>query len=116
MLGLARRASTEAPDGLRRGVGSGCGLSGQAHGERLAGRHRVCPSVDDDVAKLTEIKIKRVSKYNSFEADEYLKKIEDDIEGAQKNLKQLTKFTIKHFERLRDTYGKGRERKTVIAA
>ena len=70
---------------------------------------------DDDVAKLTEIKIKRISKYNSFEADEYLKKIEDDIEGVQKNLKQLTKFTIKHFERLRDTYGKGRERKTVIA-
>ncbi|MFN7563915.1 MAG: DNA gyrase subunit A, partial [Prosthecobacter sp.] len=70
---------------------------------------------DDDVAKLTEIKIKRISKYNSFEADEHLKKIEDDIEGVQKNLKQLTKFTIKHFERLRDTYGKGRERKTVIA-
>lgn len=70
---------------------------------------------DDDVAKLTEIKIKRISKYNSFEADEHLKKIEDDIEGVQKNLKQLTKFTIKHFERLRDTYGKGRERKTLIA-
>lgn len=70
---------------------------------------------DDDVAKLTEIKIKRISKYNSFEADEHLKKIEDDIEGVQKNLKQLTKFTIKHFERLRDTYGKGRERKTIIA-
>jgi topoisomerase-4 subunit A len=70
---------------------------------------------DDDVAKLTEIKIKRISKYNSFEAEDQIKKLEDDIEGVQKNLKQLTKYTIKHFERLRDTYGKGRERKTVIA-
>jgi len=70
---------------------------------------------DDDVARLTEIKIKRISKYNSFEAEDQIKKLEDDIEGVQKNLKQLTKYTIKNFERLRDTYGKGRERKTVIA-
>lgn len=70
---------------------------------------------DDDVARLTEIKIKRISKYNSFEAEDQIKKLEEDIEGVQKNLKQLTKYTIKNFERLRDTYGKGRERRTVIA-
>jgi topoisomerase-4 subunit A len=70
---------------------------------------------DDDVARLTEIKIKRISKYNSFEADEQIKRLEEDIDEVQRNLKQLTKFTIAHFKRLRDTYGKGRERKTVIA-
>ena len=71
---------------------------------------------DDDVARLTEIKIKRISKFNSFEADEHIRSLEDDIEEVNKNLKQLTKFTIKHFERLRDTYGKGRERRSEIAS
>lgn len=71
---------------------------------------------DDDVARLTEIKIKRISKFNSFEADEHIRSLEDDIEDVNKNLKQLTKFTIKHFERLRDTYGKGRERRSEIAS
>ncbi|MBK8095144.1 MAG: DNA gyrase/topoisomerase IV subunit A [Verrucomicrobiaceae bacterium] len=70
---------------------------------------------DEDVARLTEIKIKRISKFNSFEADEYIKKLEEDIEGVQKNLKQLTRYTIAHFERLKKTYGPGRERKTQIA-
>lgn len=70
---------------------------------------------DDDVARLTEIKIKRISKFNSFEADEQIKKLEDDIAGVQKNLKQLTRYTIAHFERLKKTYGVGRERRTVIS-
>ena len=70
---------------------------------------------DDDVARLTEIKIKRISKFNSFEADEQIKKLEDDIAGVQKNLKQLTRYTIAHFERLKKTYGLGRERRTVIS-
>ncbi|MBX7207423.1 MAG: DNA gyrase/topoisomerase IV subunit A [Verrucomicrobiaceae bacterium] len=69
---------------------------------------------DDDVARLTEIKIKRISKFNSFEADEKIAQLEDDIAEVQKNLKQLTRFTIKHFERLREDYGKGRERRTKI--
>lgn len=69
---------------------------------------------DDDVARLTEIKIKRISKFNSFEADEKIAALEDDIAEVQKNLKQLTKFTISHFKRLIDDYGKGRERRTLI--
>ncbi len=70
---------------------------------------------DDDVARLTEIKIKRISKFNAFEADEHIRSLEDDISDVNKNLKQITKYTIKHFERIRDTYGKGRERRTEIA-
>jgi topoisomerase-4 subunit A len=68
----------------------------------------------DDVVRLTEIKIKRISKFNSFEADNYIKELEDDIAGVQKNLKQLTRFTIAHFERIKKTYGPGRERRTVV--
>ena len=71
---------------------------------------------DEDVARLTEIKIKRISKFNSFEADEKIAALEDDIAEVTKNLKQLTRFTIKHFERLKEDYGKGRERHTEIAS
>ena len=64
---------------------------------------------DDDVARLTEIKIKRISKYNSFEADEHIRGLEKDIDQVQKNLKQMTRFTVAHFERLKKTYAAGRE-------
>ncbi len=71
---------------------------------------------NDDVARLTEIKIKRISKFNSFEADEHIRSLEKDIDAVQKNLKQLTRFTIAHFERLKKTYGPGRERRTVVSS
>lgn len=74
------------------------------------------PVTDDDVARLTEIKIKRISKFNSFEADEHIRSLEKDIESVQKNLKQLTRFAIAHFERLKKTYGAGRERRTVVSS
>ena len=70
---------------------------------------------NDDVARLTEIKIKRISKFNSFEADEHILALEKEIDQVQRNLKQLTRFTIAHFERLKKTYGPGRERRTVIS-
>ena len=69
---------------------------------------------DDDIVRLTEIKIKRISKFDSFKADEYLKGIEDQIAQTKKHLRRLTAYTVKWFENLRKTYGKGRERKTVI--
>jgi topoisomerase-4 subunit A len=71
---------------------------------------------NDDVARLTEIKIKRISKFNSFEADEHIKSLEKDIDSVEKNLKQLTRYTIAHFERIKKTYGPGRERRTVISS
>lgn len=70
---------------------------------------------DDDVARLTEIKIKRISKFNSFEADEHIAELEKEIDQVNKYLKQLTKFTISHFEQLKKTYGAGRERRTEIS-
>jgi topoisomerase IV subunit A len=70
---------------------------------------------DDDVARLTEIKIKRISKFNSFEADEHIAKLEGEMAQVEKNIKGITKFTIAHFEALKKNHGKGRERKTEIA-
>lgn len=71
---------------------------------------------DDDIARLTEIRIKRISKFNSFEADEHIAALEKDIEEVNKHLKQLTRYAIAHFERVKKTYGIGRERRTVIAS
>ena len=71
---------------------------------------------DDDVARLTEIRIKRISKFNSFEADEHIAALEKDIEQVNKNIKGLTRYTISHFERLKKVYGVGRERRTEIAS
>ncbi|MCZ6672495.1 MAG: DNA gyrase/topoisomerase IV subunit A [Verrucomicrobia bacterium] len=71
---------------------------------------------DDDIARLTEIKIKRISRYDAFRADEYIKGLEDRMKIVQRYLKQLTKFTIKFYESLKENFGEGRERKTVLAS
>jgi len=68
--------------------------------------------VDDDIARLTEIRIKRISAYNRFEADERLKKIEDEMKGVRHDLKNLTAHAIKWFEMLQEKYGKGIRRRT----
>jgi len=69
---------------------------------------------EGDLVRLTEIKIKRISKFDSFKADEEIKGLENDIEEAEKNLKGLTRYTIRWFEDLKKKYGKGRERRTEI--
>ncbi len=71
---------------------------------------------EDDIVRLTEIKIKRISKYDSFKADEEINKLEEAIAETEKNLKSLTKFTINWFKDIKKRYGKGRERKTEIAS
>jgi topoisomerase-4 subunit A len=71
---------------------------------------------EEDIVRLTEIKIKRISKFDSFKADEEIKSLEKDIEETEKNLRSLTKFTIRWFEDLKKKYGTGRERKTEISS
>jgi len=71
---------------------------------------------EDDLVRLTEIRIKRISKFDAFKADEEIKGLEKDIEDTEKNLKQLTRFTIRWFEEIRKKYGKGRERKTEVSS
>ncbi|GAB4335978.1 MAG: DNA gyrase/topoisomerase IV subunit A [Flammeovirgaceae bacterium] len=68
----------------------------------------------EDIIRLTEIKIKRISRYDSFKADEEKKALEADLEEAENNLANLTDFTILYFQELLKKYGKGRERKTEI--
>lgn len=56
---------------------------------------------DDDITKLTEIRIKRISKYNKFKADELIKQTEEELEQIHYDLKHLVEFTIKWYEHLR---------------
>jgi topoisomerase-4 subunit A len=70
----------------------------------------------EDIQKLTEIRIKRISKYNSFQADELIKQIEAELKQVRHDLAHLTAYTIAYFQNLLDKYGKGRERKTEISA
>lgn len=71
--------------------------------------------MEDDIIKLTEIRIKRISKYNSFKADEYIAKLEDELEQVKHHLAHLTDYAIAYYQRLLDKYSKGRERKTEIS-
>jgi len=68
----------------------------------------------EDIIRLTEIKIKRISKFDGFKADEYIKGIESDIEETQNHLDHITDYAIHYFEALLKKYGKGRERNTEI--
>jgi len=68
----------------------------------------------EDIIRLTEIRIKRISKYDSFKADEYIQKLEEEMAEVTDNLANLTRFAIAYFENLLKKYGAGRDRKTQI--
>ena len=68
----------------------------------------------DDILRLLEIRIKRISKFDSFRADEVIKGFEDEIEEVEGYLAQLTRYAIRYLKELKKNYGKGRERKTEI--
>ncbi len=67
---------------------------------------------DDDITRLTDIRIKRISAYNRFQADEAMKKIEAEMKDVKHHLKNLTDYAIKWFETLAEKYGKGHKRRT----
>jgi len=69
---------------------------------------------EDDIVRLTEIKIKRISKFDSFKADEYIRALEDDIAMVKHHLNTLVDYAVDYFKNLIKKYGKGKERKTEI--
>ena len=71
---------------------------------------------EDDILRLTEIRIKRISKFNSFKADEEINKLNEELTQTKHHLEHLTEYAIAYFENLLSKYGKGRERRTEIAA
>ncbi|MCB9033689.1 MAG: DNA gyrase/topoisomerase IV subunit A [Chitinophagales bacterium] len=72
------------------------------------------PVTEDDIVRLTEIKIKRISKFDKKKADELIQSLEDEMEQTKHHLENLVTFAIDYFKELLNKYGKGRERKTQI--
>lgn len=69
----------------------------------------------DDIIRLTEIRIKRIARYEVDDADKRIKTLEREIAQTEKNIRQITKFTIKWFEALREKYGAAYPRRTELA-
>jgi topoisomerase IV subunit A len=74
------------------------------------------PFTEEDILRLTEIKIKRISKFNTFKADEHIALLEADIHQTIHDLEHLTDFAVRYFEDLYQKYGASRPRKTVISS
>ena len=72
------------------------------------------PVSDEDIVKLTEIKIKRISKFDSSKAVDNLLKIEDQIKEVKGNLSNLIGYAIAYYKDVKDKYSEGKERKTEI--
>lgn len=68
----------------------------------------------EDIVKLTEIRIKRISKFDAFKADEHIKGVEAGIEDVKHHIAHLTEYAVSYYEGLLKKYGKGRERQTEI--
>jgi topoisomerase IV subunit A len=69
---------------------------------------------EEDILRLTEIRIKRISKYDSFKADESMKRLQDELAEVEENLLHLVRYAVQYYKDLLKKYGKGRERKTEI--
>lgn len=69
---------------------------------------------DDDITRLTEIRIKRISKFDSDKANDRILDLEGRIAAVKNNLAHIVDFAIDYFTNLKKKYGAGRERKTEI--
>lgn len=68
----------------------------------------------DDITRLTEIKIKRISKFDLDKAEQKIEALEGEIENVKHDLDHLIEYSINYFKNLKDKYGAGKERKTKI--
>ena len=69
---------------------------------------------EEDIVRLTEIRIKRISKFDIDKAQQKIDALEADIAQVKHHLEHLIEYAIDHFKRLKKTYGEGKERKTEI--
>lgn len=69
---------------------------------------------EEDILRLTEIRIKRISKFDIDKAQQNIEALEDDIEKVKYNIEHIIDFAIDYFTNLKAKYGKDRERKTEL--
>ena len=72
------------------------------------------PVIEEDIIRLTEIRIKRISKFDLEKAQQKIEVLEGNIDEVKNNLKHLIDYAIRYFTNLKKTYGKGKERKSEI--
>jgi len=76
--------------------------------------HLLREVTEEDIVRLTEIRIKRISKFDLDKAQQYIESIEGKIEQVKHHLENLIDYAIDYYKKLKEKYGKGRERKTEI--
>jgi topoisomerase-4 subunit A len=76
--------------------------------------HLLREVTEDDLVRLTEIKIKRISKFDSDKADDQLAALEGRIAEVKQHLDNLVDYAVDYFKNLKKKYSAGRERKTEI--
>ncbi len=70
--------------------------------------------IEEDIVRLTEIKIKRISKFDIDKAQQNIEALEGEIEQVKFHLEHIIDFAINYFQNLKEKYGKGRERQTEL--
>ncbi|ALJ03766.1 DNA topoisomerase IV [Pseudalgibacter alginicilyticus] len=79
-------------------------------------KHLKRPVNEEDIVRLTEIRIKRISKFDIDKAQQKIDALEDQIAEVKHHLANLIDYAIAYFTRLKKDYGEGRERKTELRA
>jgi len=69
---------------------------------------------DEDLQRLTQIPMIRITRFDSDKADELISRLEEEMKEVEHNLEHLTDFAIAYFSKLKEKYGKGRERQTEL--
>lgn len=77
-------------------------------------KHLLRPVTADDVVRLLEIRMRRITKHDADKADEKLLALEDELRKVKYNLEHLIEFAIEYFKEIKRKYGEGRDRKTEI--
>ncbi|MET6990505.1 DNA gyrase/topoisomerase IV subunit A [Sediminicola arcticus] len=76
--------------------------------------HLKRPVTQEDIVRLTEIRIKRISKFDLEKAQQLIEGLEEKIAQVKQHLEHLIEYAIDYFKSLKEKYGKGRERKSEI--
>jgi len=69
---------------------------------------------EEDIVRLTEIRIKRISKFDIDKAQQKIDTLEDEIAKVKHHLDNIVDFAVDYFKKLKKDYGTGRERKTEL--
>ena len=69
---------------------------------------------DDDVKKLMELRMRRITKHDSDKANEFIKSLEEELKQIAHNLAHLVDYAIDYFKEIKKKFGAGKERKTEI--